>query len=417
MLRRAAEVYRRVVRRLAVVPVRPRGVLLAGAGAWLAFRIGEREADLVLYPAGIAAIALVAVCALCVAAAALRLRLALRGTSAGIPLALETGSATRTDFVLRWLRAWPLVEARVAWDRPADVDVALEREPGGLREVVTARARGRHDQLVRRFTIEDTFGLCAIAFAVRWPVALRVLPAAAPAAPELVAGFGAGDAFSHPSGRAEGDLVEMRAYGHGDSMRHILWKVFARSRRLLVRLPERAIAPAPTTCAFLVAGPGDEPTCGVARLYLESARLGTDFVFCADGCAAPTRDRDAALDQIVDSSAAVGDSGSALDRHAAQIDPVRLSACVVFAPALDGTWRDRVVAFARRSAAAPTIIIGVDGALPGAPRSRLARLLTRAPAPLALDARAYTQIETLRAALESSGLRVQVVHRTHGTVV
>jgi hypothetical protein len=406
------ELCRRVVFGFAIVPIRLRGLVLTGAGAYLAFSIGEREADYVLYPAGIAAMALVVLCMVCVLAAALRVRLALRGTDAAIPTELETGRETRTDFLFRWLGAWPLVDARIVWTRPAAVDVTLEREAGGLREVVTLHGRGRHDRLVRRFTVEDQFGLCAVSFSVSWTVAYRVVPARASAGPELALGFRSGDAYSHPSARAEGDLVEMRAYGNGDSMRHILWKTFARSRRLLVRMPERAIAPSPATCAFLVAGPGDEPTCGVARLYLERGQFGGEFVFFADGCAEAARDVDAAIDQIVDSGNA--SSAIALD-HAEQLDRVRLGACVLFAPAIDGPWRDRVVAFARRIGATPTVIIGVDGSPSERTRSLVARLLT-AGEPPNVDARAYAQIGTLRAALESDGLRVQIVHRTQGTV-
>jgi hypothetical protein len=406
------ELCRRVVSRLAIVPIRLRGLVLGVAGAYLAFSIGEREADYVLYSAGIVAMALVGLCMASVLAAALRVRLALRGTGAAIPTELETGRETRTEFLFRWLGAWPLVDARITWERPAGVDVTFENEAGGLREVVMPHARGRHDRLVRRFTVEDLFGLCAVSFSVGWNIAYRIVPASAAAGSELAVGFRSGDAFSHPSGRAEGDLIEMRAYGHGDSMRHILWKTFARSRRLLVRMPERAIAPSLTTCAVLVAGPGDEPSCGVARLYLERNQLGSDFVFFADGCTAAARDIHTAIDQIVDSGQAA--SASALD-HAEQLDPIRLGACVLFAPAIDGPWRERVVAFVRRVGATPTVIIGVDGSPTEDKRSVLARLITGAAESPDVDARAYAQIDTLRAALESDGLRVQVVHRTQGT--
>src|SRR4029079_3371216 len=94
-------------------------------------------------------------------------------------------------------------------------------------------------------------------------------------------------AFSHPAGRQDGDLVEMRNYGVGDPMRHILWKTIARTHRPLVRTPERAIAPAPITVAFLVAGAADEPTAATARLYLERGMFGPDFLFAADGPAPP----------------------------------------------------------------------------------------------------------------------------------
>jgi len=404
-----------VTRRLAIVPLRARGLLLAAAGAYVAWGIGKHQADYLLYVAGICAIALVATAIVCVAAAALRVWLAVRRAPASIPGDLETVQAVPTGFSFPRLTWWPLVEVTMAWEAPRAVDVALEPRRGRWHEVITPHARGRHTRVARRFTVEDVFGLCACSFTVAWDEPIRIAPARAVASAELAVGWATGDAFSHPSGRAEGDLVEMRAYGHGDPMRHVLWKTFARSRRLLVRMPERAIAPSPTTVAFLVAGPGDEPSCGTARLYLERNLFGTDFLFGADGAAAPAKDRDSALDQIIDSAQAEG--GIALDALGKNIDPVRLASCVVFAPAVDGPWRERVVQFAARLPAPPTIVIGVDGAPSAAPRSRLARLLVRGGADSDADGRALADVPKLREQLEASGLRVQIVHRSTGQVL
>jgi hypothetical protein len=406
---------RRLVRlghRAAIIPLRARGILLAAVAAYVAWGIGKKQADYLLYVAGICAIALVGLCILCVLAGALRVWLAVRRTPAGIPTDLETTQAVPTGFRFPRLTWWPLVETRMTWEGPAGVDVALEARGNAWVEVITARARGRHAQVIRRFTVEDVFGLAACSFTVAWEEPVRIAPARAVASAELAVGYATGDAFSHPSGRAEGDLVEMRAYGHGDPMRHVLWKTFARSRRLLVRMPERAIAPSPTTVAFLIAGPGDEPSCGTARLYLERNLFGADFLFGADGAAAPARDRDTALDQIIDSAGS--DGGSALDQLGKNIDPMRLASCVVFAPAVDGPWRERVVAFAARPPAPPTIVIGVDGAAPRPQRSRLARMLVRRADTDDADGRAMAEVGALREALEASGLRVQVVHRSTG---
>lgn len=403
------------MQRLALVPLRARGLLLGVAGAGVAWWIGKPQADYLLYPAGICAIALVGLCSACVVAGALRLYLAVRRAPAGLPGELETMQPVPTGFVFPRLAWWPLVETRMTWDDPAGVDVALEAKRGAWAEVITPHARGRHTRVARRFTVEDVFGLTACSFTVAWEEPVRIAPARAVASAELAVGYATGDAFSHPSGRAEGDLVEMRAYGHGDPMRHVLWKTFARSRRLLVRMPERAIAPSPTTVAFLIAGSGDEPTCGTARLYLERNLFGADFLFGADGAAAPARDRDTALDQIIDSAG--GDGGSALEQLGKTIDPMKLASCVVFAPAVDGPWRDRLAAFAARLPAPPTVVIGVDGAAPTAPRSRLARLLVRTGAGDDVDGRALARVGALREALEASGLRVQIVHRSTGQVL
>src|ERR1700733_11535097 len=102
----------RFARRLAIVPLRAKGLLLVGAGAYVSFGVGREEADYLLYPAGMCAIGLVGVCALCVTAGALRLWLAVRRVPAGLPLALDTGQAFRTELVIPRLAWWPLVDVR-----------------------------------------------------------------------------------------------------------------------------------------------------------------------------------------------------------------------------------------------------------------------------------------------------------------
>jgi hypothetical protein len=402
---------------LALVPLRLRGLLLAGVGAYVTFGIGASEADYLLYPAGLCAIALVIVCAVCVVAGTLRIWLALRRKPADVPVSIETTHAVRSDFEFPRLAWWPLIDIRMSWVEPVGVEVTLEKSRGRWRELITPRQRGRFGRVVRRFTIEDVFGLTAMTFRMKWDVGVRIAPATATAGADLALGYGTGDAFSHPSGRQEGDLVEMRAYGHGDPMRHILWKTYARTRRLLVRMPERAIAPKPTTVAFLVSGRGDEPTCAAARLYLERALFGKDFLFCADGAMEPAYEPEVAIEQIIDSAATPPDDGAlGLEQQAAQVDRARLASCVVFAPAIDGAWRERVVEFASRCPAPPTVIIGVDGEEPRGRRRLISRLLQRPPGEADIDSQALSGIAALREALEAQGLRVQLIHRTTGQV-
>jgi hypothetical protein len=407
--------WRRVARIGGAVPVRLPGLILLVGALLVAFRFSREQADYLLYPAGLAAAGLVVLCALGVTLGAVVLRRDVRRRPAGIPDRFETTVATRTQFRFARLAAWPLVEVGMRWEEPAGFAVALDADGAEYEETVTPGERGRHARLARRFTVEDVFGLCAVSFTVSWDVPFRVAPLAATAAAELAASYAHGDAFSHPAGRAEGDLVEMRAYAYGDPLRHVLWKTFARTRRLLVRMPERAIAPQPITVAFLVAGERDEPTAAAARLYLERGVLGPDFIFAADGADRPTRQTGEALEQIIDSIRARGSGGAALEALANQVEPARLTTCLVFAPPVDGPWRARLVAFARRLAAPATVIIGVEGAAADGRRSALRRLVTRAPAGVADGV--HDGLPALRAALEADGLRVQVLHRQTGQML
>ncbi len=395
------------------------GIALALTGAAVAFWVGKSEADLLLYPAGLAAMGLVVVCLLVVIAATFFVWDSVHDAPSSVPEQLETSHAQPTGFRFRWLAYWPLVEARMTWDEPERVEVALETSGRWVDEVVTPRERGRHARVVRRFTIEDVFGLCSISFPVAYNQSMRILPATAVAGADIASAQSFGDAFSHPAGRAEGDLIEMRGYGPGDPLRHILWKTFARTRRLLVRMPERAVAPRPITVSFLVAGPGDEATAATARLYLEKGLFGPDFVFSADGAEKPTSETHQALDQIVDSIRARGHGAEGIEALAGQVEAARLASCVVFAPPIDGPWRERVSAFAHRLPTPPTIVIGVDGTDEFDPKRTLSQrarhwILRGPPETPPTSAAA---LQALRVALEAEGLRVQILHRGSGEMM
>ncbi|MFZ5443128.1 MAG: DUF58 domain-containing protein [Myxococcota bacterium] len=396
-------------------PLRAGAVLLLAVAAAVVESFASKEADFLLYPAGLVALGLVAVLTLVTTAGTLSLRRAVKRLDAGVPADLETTHATGTGFRFPALRRWLVLDVSLEWLEPTGFDVTLEELDGELSEVVTAKERGRFSRLVRRFTVDDLFGLTRLSFDVEWDTSLRVAPRAATQSAELAAGRAQGETLANPAGRPEGDLVEMRQYGPGDSMRHVLWKVYARTRKLLVRMPERALSPGPVSVAFFVAGPDDEASAGTARLYVEAGLLGADLLFCADGSPAPARSAREAVEQLIDSRTVREHGGEALESTAAQLDPARLTSCLVFAPAADGPWRERLVGFIKRHALDATVIIGVDeaGERPP-PQSRLETLLFQPPAEL--DS-ARPSLTKLRGALEAEGLPVRVVHRSTGQVL
>jgi uncharacterized protein (DUF58 family) len=395
-----------------VFPLRTGALVLLAVALGFVLVWGPKEADFLLYAAGLVALLLVATCTALTVLGTLWLRRRVKALEPGLPESLETSRATGTGFRFPSLGRWLVLDVSLSWVEPAAVEVTLELLDGRLAEVITAQERGRAPRVIRRFTVEDVFGLTRLSFDVTWTAEVCVTPRAATRGAELAAGRAQGDSLADAAGRLEGDLVEMRPYAPGDSMRHVLWKVYARTRRLLVRMPERALAPGPVSIAFFIAGPEDEASAGAARLYLEAGLLGTDLLFVADGAAAPARSARDALEQLVDSSTRRERGAEALDAVTSQIDPARLTSCLLFLPPVDGPWRQRVVGFVRRHALEASVIIGVDdvGEVP-APRSRLESFLF-APA-AALNSR--PSLQGLRAALEAEGLPVKVLHRTTGT--
>jgi uncharacterized protein (DUF58 family) len=393
-------------------PLRAGAIVLLAAAAALVFLWAPKEADFLLYPAGLVALLLVVVCAVLVVVGTLWLRGRLVRVPVSIPERLETTRATGTGFRFPTLSRWLVLDVTLTWVDPPGLEVSLEPVDGLWSEVVTAQERGRYTRLVRRFTVEDVFGLTGLSFELEWPVALAITPASAKQGAALAAGRSQGETLANPAGRAEGDLVEMRQYAYGDSMRHVLWKVYARSRKLLVRMPERALSPGPVSVAFFVAGQEDEASAGAARLYVEAGLLGADLLFTADGSVVPARSARDAVEQLVDSASQKEKGGLALDLAAAQIDPGRLTSCLLFVPPVDGEWRARVVGFVRKYSLNASVIIGVDEVGEAPPSaSRIESWLFQPE--LALDT-ARPSLKKLRAALEAEGLPVKVLHRTTG---
>ena len=73
----------------------------------------------------------------------------------------------------------------------------------------------------------------------------------------------------------------MRRYAPGDPQRFILWKAFARSRKLLVRTPERAESKEPAVALALLTSPTDAEAADVVRYFLEQGHQ--SLAFCAAG--------------------------------------------------------------------------------------------------------------------------------------
>ncbi|MCB9675174.1 MAG: hypothetical protein H6737_08655 [Alphaproteobacteria bacterium] len=306
---------------------------------------GMWREDRVLLVAGVAGLLLLAVCLALTLVAAVWTFLHTRASEPP-PLELRVGSPGRTGFEL-WTPLWlPLVDVRWTMEAP-DVELRLVARGRALVEQWTARRRGRPERVVRWFTAGDAFGLTSLSFPVESRQAIRFVPdEGALRQVEVVRGLASGDQIAHPEGRPEGDLMDIRAYGDGDPIRYVLWKVFAKSRTLVVRSPERALSPVRRTAAYLVAGEGDQAAAGTAKTAFECGALGDEWRFGADACHEVANERRGALEVVMSSAAgSAAASGDGLARFIAASDNPRR--VVVFAPAVAGPWVDRVLDVAR----------------------------------------------------------------------
>lgn len=406
---------RRVLRRVAdLFPITPLGLLVAcGAGAalkWLAFP----ELDLVWLVVGFAALGLVAAALLAVLVGTVGIKIATRAPRHGeVPRrTMETGSSLPTGFSAPSLFYLPLVQVDWSWEAPEGASVSLTKRRGRLREQVLLARRGHVRGVRRRIVIQDAFGLARLAIRQLDPVELTVLPHAGKLgdSPLLVSHSG-GDERPHPMGIDDGDRVELRRYAPGDPARFIHWKVFGRTRRLMVRMPERALSPARRTLAYQVAGPGDDASAAAARVAIELGTFGSDFRFGADGSAGDTARVDEAVEMIVRSAEARDSGGAGLEpfvRRAEQSGPASL---VVFVPPCPGPWLAKVVAAVRPRAPRSRLVVTTDGidADPKPPLWRRALML-----PGSREGTPSDELEQVIAALSATRAEVIVLDRKTG---
>jgi uncharacterized protein (DUF58 family) len=290
------------------------------------------------------------------------------------PLLLETGTPAPTGFSLPSLRFVPFVQLRWEWRSPAGGIVDPRRAGSRAHEFVTLEDRGQYETIERRVVVEDPFGLTRVAFRRRQSRGLRVLP--------RLGGLGhltsltalaAGADLPHPMGLEDGDRLELTRYTPGDPARFIHWKVFARTRKLLVRRPERALAIARRCAAFYVAGQGDDASAAAARLALERRLLGNEWVFGTDLTLAGSSRIDEALAYLVESVAARDRQAAGLAPFLAQVEKRGPASVIVFAPPRPGAWVQAVIrASSRRQLRA---VIAVDGLAEVAPRPLWLRVL------------------------------------------
>jgi Protein of unknown function DUF58 len=329
-------------------------------------------------------------------------------------LRLDAGASATTDLVLGRLHWNPLLRLQLRWLQPGGVSAALNVHNGKLTEEVVPEERAWSDQVERVVSVIDVLGLARIN--IRWggPQVVRICPdRGGVKALALLPQWMAGDDQAHPDGRRAGDPMDMRGYGRGDPLKHILWKIWARTGRLLVRTPEQALSPCQKTLAYFVAGPSDEPSAGITRAVLESGWLGADFLFAADGGEA-TSCVPEAIEQLIRSVGRREQGGAGLGSFLAEGESRGSHACILFAPARTGPWLARVEEELRSHRGPFRVIIGIDVLVEGKPCSWLRRLLWQDEPSNVVRA---AEVRGIRDHLEQTGTEVRLVNRNTGEVV
>ncbi len=352
------------------------GFLVAVGSAWATFYFGFERIDLLLLVAGIVGMALVATTMLLVSIVALIVYLQLRSRTTEETLQLECGYARRTGFSVKSPWFVPFVQVGWSWLDPK-VHLHIARQGLTLVEEVAPVERCLRSSIRRRVEVADSFGLNRIRFEVAEARPLRFVPSIGNLRQvHVIRSMAEGDQLSHPDGPPHGERVDMRHYVPGDPIRFILWKVFAKSREIVVRTPERALGPVRQTVAYVVRGPQDEPAAGAARVAMDAGAFGGDWVVGCDGDDVAAQTPGEAL-QLLAKGGEVGvdQGGLGLDPFLRRQAPGSLGRALVFVPGKPGPWLDRVAAaVAKGRMAQVEFLVCTDGVRTGTEEGWLRRL-------------------------------------------
>ncbi len=367
-------------------PLTNLGLVVLGLAAAAFWGFGMPRADYVVQLVSALAMALVVSALVAVLIGSVLVYRVTQSVEGG-PVAFEAHRGFAEIFSLPTWWGVPVFDVRWTWLEPEGFRVEIQTRDGRRVERVETERRGEVHHIVRRLVIEDAFGLARVVLHRPEDRGVIVLPwsGALERAP-LLRSLASGDALPHPRGALVGDPVDMRRYVPGDPLKLAMWKVYARTRELMVRTPERAIAPSTQVAAYLPSAFGDEPPAAAARIAVESGLLGPDWVFGADGTEGPVDSIEAANRCIVQARShrkSESGQGAGLASFVDRVGDGQTVKLVLFVPGRPGPWLQRVVEVAKKHPENTSCVVVVDG-IHGdddTPRARWGRWLKRPTGP------------------------------------
>lgn len=391
-------------------------------------RFGYGRMDLVVFALAVCALAIVCFSTVIVLLGGLILRHQIRHTLEMEALLrrhtprikVEAGYPNETGFSLSTMPWLPLIG--VTWEivHPDAIDNRnrLSDDEQRWEEEIVPRKRCRTQKITRRFTVRDVLGFSRFTWRFTQEGELLVLPRAGNIkALPFLRSLTAEDGVPDPGGNPEGDRMEIRPYVPGDSVRNIMWKVYARNRLLNVRLPERSVFHSSRTLAYLVSSPNDEAAAAVARVAIESGALGDDWLFSADGSDNSSGQVDEALEIIAGSRAIDLPLPYGLDAFLQRHGNQGSTHCIVFVGAQMAPWLPQLRASVARFKVRFSVVLATDGLAPEEAPKRWQRLLFRGTGRAEINARESTSLAHLSRILTQVGQLVEstlVVDRDTG---
>ncbi len=357
-----------VRRLLALFPLTLQGLITLLLTAYALRVYGYGAMDLVVFSLAICALAILIFSLFCSVISGVfiqrRIRSSLKQQENAIePIKVEAGYPNETGFILPALNYFPLVKLSWKIIYPDHVETRVRVSQGGiLVEEMVPDKRCKTEHITRLFTVSDVLGFCRYSWREQQHISCTALPRANTVKPlPLLRSLTAEDGIPNPSGDPDGDRMEIRRYVPGDSVRNIMWKVYARSRQLNVRLAEKSVFHSNRTIAYLLSSDNDEAAAAVARVALESGALGDDWAFSADGSQSPAQTLPAALDAIAKSRAIETKFSYGLDNFITLAAGQAGAHCIVFAAAEFAPWFEHLKTTLSRFPGRFSLVLATDG--------------------------------------------------------
>ena len=275
--------------------------------------------DHILFWSGASGVCLIGVLSLLSLSGALWIRLLSsnhKQDTAPVDCAGSSGNPHETKFTLKAARWMPWLHIEGAWAEFSNVMAVFD---GYGEEAVVVTHRGHSETLTRVLRVQDCLGLTAVTFQLPTVVSsVTILPHKIKyvSDSDLPLATQTGD---EPmlGGVADGDRVDIRQYQLGDSARHILWRLVARTggQKIYVRTPEPVAQS--VRAIFLVAGAGDYGNAELARYLVEEFLSPGSWIFGTSRSDVPTQDRHEALRLIAASGNWLTSTDPVVEPHVA----------------------------------------------------------------------------------------------------
>ncbi|MFT4861484.1 MAG: hypothetical protein ACI95C_000694 [Pseudohongiellaceae bacterium] len=343
---------------------------------------GYGAMDLIVFSLAICGLAILLFCLFCSIISGIIIQRRVQQTLAGRAskaILVEAGYPNETGFTLPPFNFFPLVKLSWKVAYPDAIETRVRTGPDNeLSEEIIPNRRFYTDKLIREFEVADVLGFSRYSWRQEQLIKARALPKtdsvrSLPLLPSMTAE----DGIPNPSGDPEGDRMEIRPYAPGDSIRHIMWKVYARNRQLNVRLAEKSVFHSKRTVAYLLGSPNDEAAAAIARVAIESKALGEDWAFAADGSETPCSSIADALDAIAKSRSLGKPYSYGLDNFLQQAVGRTGAHCILFAAAEAAPWNDQLGKTISRFPGQFSLILATDGFKPETKARAWQKLLLR----------------------------------------